>query len=88
MGGEHRIHKHLFIDGFLACEELKEVVAADLARCTDCGHGCNEGQGYTVMVCGKKYEKMCGCCTVRFRSPNAETLGIIKRVLEMRNRLK
>ena len=86
ISGKHRIYKHLFIDDFLSCEELKEIIGANLAKCSEgCKHGCNEGQGYTVTVCGKKYEKICGSCTVRFRSPNAKTLKIIKKVIETRN---
>lgn len=89
ISGKHRKHKHLYIDDFLACEELKEIVGDNLPSCIEgCGHRCNEGQGYTVTVCGKKYEKICGCCTVRFINPNAETLNIIKKVIEKRNSMK
>ena len=85
ISGKHRKHKRAFIDDFLACEELKEVVGANLARCCDCGHGCPP---YTVTVCGTKHENVCCCCTVRFYNPNAETLKIVKRVIENRNNMK
>ena len=75
-----------YIDDFLACEELKEAVSEGLARCSEnCGHRCNGGQGYIVTVCGAKFEKICGCCTVRFRNPNAETIKVIKEVIQRRN---
>ena len=85
ISGKHRKHKSGFIDDFLACEELKDVVSAGLARCGDCGHGCPP---YSVIVCGTKYENVCPCCTVRFYSPDAETLKIVKRVIENRNSKK
>ena len=86
ISGKHRKHKHGYVDDFLACAELKEIVSKDLAQCIEgCGHKCNGGQGYTVTVCGETYHKVCGCCTVRFRSPNAETLDIIKEVIQKRN---
>jgi hypothetical protein len=34
-----------------------------------------------MIVCGEKFEKICGCCTVRFRNPNAAKLKIIKEVI-------
>jgi lipoate synthase len=71
-----------YIDDFLACKELKKIVIENLAHCENCGHNCNNGLGYTVMVCGKKIEKVCGCCTVRFHNPNVETLNVIKNVIE------
>ena len=78
-----------YIDDFLACEELKEIVGENLAQCIDgCSHNCYDGQGLTVTVCGKKFEKICCCCTVRFRSPNKETLNIIKKVIENRSNIK
>jgi len=78
-----------YIDDFLTCEELKEIVSEGLARCSDeCGHKCNNGQGYIVAVCGTEFEKICGCCTVRFLNPNAETISIIKKVIEKRNSIK
>ena len=43
---------------------------------------------YLKLFRGYWYKRICDCCTVRFRSPNAKTLGIIKRVIEMRNSLK
>ena len=82
ISGKHRKHKSGFIDDFLTCEELKDVVGAGLARCGDCGHGCPP---YSVTVCGTKYENVCPCCTVRFYNPYAETLKIVKRVIENRN---
>ena len=86
--GKHRKHKRMYIDDFLACEELKEIVGENLASCGGCGHQCNGGQGHTVTVCGKEYAKICGCCTVRFPDPNAETLNTIKKVIENRNNIK
>ncbi|MDD4494825.1 MAG: hypothetical protein PHV32_10870 [Eubacteriales bacterium] len=85
ISGKHRKHKSGFIDDFLACEELKDVVGASLARCGDCGHGCPP---YTVKVCGTKYDNVCACCTVRFNNPSTETLKIVKRVIENRNNTK
>ena len=81
--------KGKYIEDFLACKELKEIVGEGLAQCSsDCGHKCNKGQGYTVIVCGQKYDKICQCCTVRFYTPSAETISIIKRVIENRNNIK
>jgi len=78
-----------YIDDFLACEELKEIVSEGLARCSEnCGHKCNNGQGYIVSVCEEKYEKICGCCTVRFHNPDAKTISIIKKVIDKRNNIK
>ena len=75
-----------YIEEFLACEELKDIVGRDLALCIPgCGHKCNNGQGYTVFVCGEKFERICGCCTVRFRSPSSGTISVIKKVIEARN---
>ena len=51
ISGKRRKHKSGFVDVFLSCEELKEVVGTDLARCCDCGHGCPP---YAVTVCGRK----------------------------------
>jgi hypothetical protein len=86
ISGKHRKYGRAYIDDFLACDELKKVVSESLARCSeDCGHKCNEGQGYTVTVCGKTFEKVCGCCTVRFHNPSTEILETIKRVIEKRS---
>ena len=74
-----------YIEDFLFCKELKEIVRENLPKCESCSHACNNGLGYMVTVCGKKFEKICGTCTVRFRSPNAEALDIIKNVIEKRN---
>ena len=78
--------KGAYVNDFLACEELKEIVSASLAPCEPCGHRCNSGQGFTMMVCGQEFNKICGCCPVRFHNPDAETLKIIKKVIETRNR--
>ena len=85
ISGKHRKHKSGFIDDFLACEELKDIVSEGLARCGDCGHGCPP---YSVTVCGTKYENVCPCCTVRFNNLDAKTLKIVKRVIENRNSKK
>ena len=79
--------KGRYIEDFLACEELKEIVSESLPQCPgNCGHMCNNGLGFIVTVCGKKYERICGTCTVRFRSPNDEAISIIKNVIEKVNR--
>jgi len=75
----------VYANDFLACEELKEIVCASLAKCTGCGHQCNSGAGFTKTVCGKEFEHICGCCPVRFYIPDAETLKIIKKTIEKRN---
>jgi len=80
--------KGAYINDFLACEELKEIVGASLAACKPCGHNCNSGKGFVKTVCGQDYERICGCCSVRFHNPDAETLEIIKRVIEHRNSSK
>jgi hypothetical protein len=85
ISGKHRKHKGAFVEDFLICEELKEPVSADLARCCNCGHGCPP---CSVTVCGTKYDNVCPCCTVRFYNPNAETLKSIKRVINTRNKSK
>ena len=77
-----------YANDFLICEELKEIVEASLAPCKPCGHQCNSGLGFTKTVCGKEFEKICGCCSVRFHNPDAETLAAIKRVIEARNKMK
>ena len=78
-----------YIDDFLACEELKEIVSRDLAQCIEgCGHKCYDGQGITVTVCGKKFDRVCCCCTVRFRSPAKEELKQIKHVIEKRKSMR
>ena len=89
ISGKHRKHKNMFVNDFLVCKELKEVVSENLPPCTvGCRHKCNQGKGYTVIVCGEKFENICGCCTVRFLNPSTKTLNIIKRVIERRNRIK
>ena len=80
--------KGAYVNDFLDCEELKETVAASLAPCKPCGHRCNSGSGFVKTVCGREYEKICGCCPVRFRNPEAKTLKIIKKVIEARNNQK
>ena len=85
ISGKHRKHKSGFVDDFLACEELKDIVGTGIARCGDCGHGCPP---YSVTVCGTKYENVCPCCTVRLYNSDAETLKIVKRVIENRNSKK
>jgi len=85
ISGKHRKHKSGFIDDFLTCEELKAVIATDLAICNHCGHGCPP---YSVTVCGIKYDNVCPCCTVRFYNPNTETLKLIKKVIGTRNKSK
>ncbi len=70
----------------LLTPELKDVVSEGLARCSEnCGHKYNEGQGYVVTVCGTNFEKICGCCTVRFRNPDEATIKMIKEVIQKRN---
>ena len=84
ISGKHRKHKSGFQDDFFACEELKEIIAANLSQCEPpgCGHGCPP---YTAIICGTKYENVCRCLTVRFYNPNAGTLEIIKKVIAARN---
>ncbi len=74
---------HEYVHAFLDCEELKDLVSASLAPCMkDCSHQCNAGLSFTVTVCGKVFENICCCCPVRFHNPDAETLRIIKKVIE------
>ena len=80
--------KGAYVNDFLACEELKEIVGASLAPCKPCGHQCNSGLGFVKTVCGKEFEKICGCCPIRFHNPDAETLETIKKVIENRNKIK
>ena len=85
ISGKHRKHKNGFVDDFLVCDELKAVVGANLALCNNCGHGCPP---HFAIVCGKKYDNVCPCCTVRFNNPNSETLEAIKKVIGARNKSK
>ena len=78
--------KGAYVNDFLSCEELKEIVGASLAARKPCGHNCNSGLGFVKTVCGKEFERICGCCPIRFRNPDAETLEIIKKVIETRNK--
>ena len=88
ISGKHRKYGSGYVDDFLACKQLKEIVGQNLPPCREtCKHNCNDGQGHTVVVGGKKYERICGCCTVRFCCPTAETLCVIKRVIENRSKL-
>ena len=80
--------KGAYVNDFLICEELKEIIGASLAACKPCGHNCNSGKGFVKTVCGQDYERICGCCSVRFHNPDAKTLEIIKTVIENRNSIK
>ena len=79
--------KNEYVNDFLECEELKDIVCMSLAKCTSCGHQCNSGTGFTKSVCGKDFENICGCCPVRFHNPNMKTLKTIKKVIENKNNL-
>ena len=77
---------HEYVYGFLDCEELKELVSSSLAPCNkNCSHQCNSGLGFTVTVCGKEHQNKCCCCPIRFHSPSAKDLKIIKKVIETKN---
>ena len=80
--------KGAYVNDFLNCEELNEIVSASLAPCKPCGHKCNSGLGFIKTVCGENFEKICGCRPVRFHNPDADTLKIIKKVIETRNKVK
>ena len=68
-------------DDFKVDEQLKKFALANIHFCST-GH-CDNSPGKSRTIFGNKYDNVCYCC-LHFKTPDAETLEKIKKLVELR----
>jgi hypothetical protein len=99
LDGDEKTHEHspwhspwtVWTAGEYPCERddvpidgrAKETAWANICHCANCGNTCSPGHVKTVF--GKEFKNVCNA-VMMFRNPDAETVGHIKKFVEMRKR--
>ena len=74
-----------YLNEFANSENLKKIVSASIHPCTKCVHMCNNGEGKSITICGKKRGNVCGHFPIWLRDHNAMTLENIKELIRIKN---
>src|SRR5215510_13005251 len=64
-------------------EHMKEIAWKNVNICGNCG-GCKQGTGTPKTIFGKEFQNNICITTMKFTDPDIETLGFMKKMVELR----